>query len=954
MRKEIKLDERVVTDGVSKQGFTFYHRTGGRDVVGCVKTIKNILKVGFKPGHGDMYGVGMYGTTDRKSSFNSGNISSYGLGLIKYLVPVKGILIFDYNISALLFGTGLGKSGQPAYSLEDQLVRYGIFQAGKVPEIFQVLSWDLEKSFGAGNRTISADRAYQIFVQGIMKGGNIPNLAKGLSKIDNDMVDAYIHAAYTAARYKNFDRFKGVNGIVFSGNHDGNVIVMYKFYQVKPLMWGVSDPGDAGNPSAWAVPMQPCNATATAADLASMLVDMAADEGAISRKGSVDTMYIEGMDLATMTNCVKALPTLAPWIKNNLNGFAGICCAIPKSQGNPSVIYRGQWLQGTYSGYFGGNERGDDTCLKAAEKLIGKPLPVESYDPTFIRGTFKGGYFSGVFQGGVFEEGQFEGVFNGGLWKWNPKAVWGKNAVYVSSPNHFIEYEGHVYDLDTDPVSWVKRKEAIRNTPGGAKNLVDPTKSLKENIENSLPYDADVNIQNSWGPTGSVTDKFQAVRKQYAWLWTKIRFAQPPVITINDQGCILTQGSLTFGRVSFDIYEKGAQINGGVIEGANLFKGEMRAGIYSQGHFQGSWYGGTWNEKTCKWYDGVATFTPGATIGTSKVIATTTIVMGNGRVFNIIPEAYLTWKTIPELIDAIQSGAYGQVVNAGKKSGKSGTAIAKAVVSKYHTNKLTHDELLATLADDDDSDDSDVFGQSAVLHKKKQDSVEDLRDALNEFFDSKSREHALKFAEQEYHYGSLSPEEQDKLFSEFKGTYEKATGVAFSRSAFDWRADNWTFFGDAPNDNNPSAPVGGVAVRKQLSNDMYKLVASFGPFRSVMKGFIELNQKHGNSAIWGIVTPEMKKMLVRGNKDYVGLPGPVVKAMEPAIKKFSNGEVKSVALNGEMKVDTPAGLMTKVFVCNKNYVRWLIDAVEDPSMQSKLPVPQVVVKPLLNLVRALL
>ena len=101
--------------------------------------------------------------------------------------------------------------------------------------------------------------------------------------------------------------------------------------------------------------------------------------------------------------------------------------------------------------------------------------------------------------------------------------------------------------------------------------------------------------------------------------------------------------------------------------------------------------------------------------------------MTSGKVFNIIPEAYLAWKTMPELIDAIQSGAYGQVVNAGKKSSKSGSAIAKAVVSKYHTNKLTHDELLAILADDDDSDDSDIFGQSAVLHKKKQDSVAELR-----------------------------------------------------------------------------------------------------------------------------------------------------------------------------------------------------------------------------------
>ena len=230
MRRESKyLGERVIgADGVSKQGFTFYHRTGGRNPASCEKTIDSILKTGFKPGSGDMYGVGMYGTTDRKSSFNPANINSYGLGLIKFLVPVQGVLIFDYNISALLFGTGLGKSGMPAYSLEDQLVRYGIFQANKVPEIFQVLSVDLESSFGGGNRTISADRAYQIFVQGIMKGGNIPQLAKGLKSIDKDMVDAYIHAAWTANKYKNFDKFRGVNGIVFSGNHDGNVIVMYK------------------------------------------------------------------------------------------------------------------------------------------------------------------------------------------------------------------------------------------------------------------------------------------------------------------------------------------------------------------------------------------------------------------------------------------------------------------------------------------------------------------------------------------------------------------------------------------------------------------------------------------------------------------------------------------------------------------------------------------------------
>ena len=948
MRYEAKkLDERVIgSDGVSRQGFTFYHRTGGRNPASCEKTIENILKTGFRPGSGDMYGVGMYGTTDRKSSFNSGNISSYGLGLIKFLVPVQGVLIFDYNISALLFGTGLGKSGQPAYSLEDQLVRYGIFQANKVPEIFQVLSVDLESSFGAGNRTISADRAYQIFVKGIMKGENISQLAKNLRQIDKDMVDAYIHAAWTAAKYKNFDKFRGVNGIVFSGNHDGNVIVMYKFVKVKPLMWGISDPGDPGNPKKWIVPMHPCTGISSAADIASVIVDMAAEKGCISRRGAIDSLYVEGMNLNNVDKITDSLPQIAPWLRSNLNGFTALECAIPMNANKPSVIYRGQWLQGEFSGYFGG----DKVCIAEAEKLIGKPLPNQNYSPEWHRGTFKGGYFAGNFYGGVFQEGQFEGIFNGGIWKYSPKAVWGKNAQFVSSPNHYIEYDGKVYSLDCDPESWVQRRLAIQSTPGGSKNYVDPTKSLAENIEDSLPYRASVVVPNTYGPAGSVTDKFKYIREHYDWLWKRIKFATIPTILFSDKdGCVLEEGSLTIGTVAFDYYSSKACINGGVIKGNNLFEGEIRAGIYTEGHFMGKWYGGTWDAAKCKWHDGVAQFIPGATIGTSGVIAQTTILL-NGKSFNMDPGAFLVWKDIPELIDAIKTGEYQKLLAAAKKSGKNLTKTATNLAKKYKNTTFTPQQLQAIIDDDDDSDDS----LATTTLGKKQDSVElNLKDVLNEVFDGPN-DRTMSLEEQEFYYGNLSDEEQDRLFTEFKDTYEKVTGAAFTRSAFDWRADNWTFFGDAPNDSNPSAPVGGIAVRKQQSNDMYKLVASFGPFRSVMKGFLELNQKHGKSAIWGIVTPEIKKMLIRGSKEFVGLPGAVAKAMEPAIKKFSNGEVKSVALNGEMKVDTPAGLMTKVFVCNKNYVRWLIDAVEDPSMQSKLPIPQAVIKPLLALVKALL
>jgi hypothetical protein len=75
------------------------------------------------------------------------------------------------------------------------------------------------------------------------------------------------------------------------------------------------------------------------------------------------------------------------------------------------------------------------------------------------------------------------------------------------------------------------------------------------------------------------------------------------------------------------------------------------------------------------------------------------------------------------------------------------------------------------------------------------------------------------------------------------------------------------------------------------------------------------------------------------------------RAMENGIKKISNGEVKSVGLDGSMKVDTPAGIMTKYFICNKIYAKWLIDAVSDPKNAGKLPVPQAVLSPVIGLVR---
>jgi hypothetical protein len=207
--------------------------------------------------------------------------------------------------------------------------------------------------------------------------------------------------------------------------------------------------------------------------------------------------------------------------------------------------------------------------------------------------------------------------------------------------------------------------------------------------------------------------------------------------------------------------------------------------------------------------------------------------------------------------------------------------------------------------------------------------------------------------EKEFYMRDLSSQEADALYQEFQNSYTKATGAAFTRDAFEWRADNWTFLGDPPNDGNPSAPVGGIAVRRQVSNDMYKLVASFGNFRSVLRGFDELNAKHPNSCVWGFLSPDLIKMVLKHSKLYKTVPGPVVKAMEGMIKKMSNGEVKSVGIDGTLKVDTPAGIMAKKMIGNINYFKWMIDSIEDPRNAGRIPVPQVVLHPLLSLVKAL-
>jgi hypothetical protein len=387
---------------------------------------------------------------------------------------------------------------------------------------------------------------------------------------------------------------------------------------------------------------------------------------------------------------------------------------------------------------------------------------------------------------------------------------------------------------------------------------------------------------------------------------------------------------------------------------------------------------------------------------TGKIDASRPIkIIHNKKYIDVIPETFLIpdstgkkalYTKFGEVVKAIQNGSYQKIVIelqkeiAIAKRGKGPAPKLLGKVNKYLKNLGINqiDDLGDDFADEEYSDDDIAQLLSSVDNEHRagmtlaelyeyerkdiwlaeRKTAPENRYASHEFFNEHEIAEAIEerirsqdldlLDESVYNYDSLSDAEQQRLFDVFSDSYKKATGASFDQDDFGWRASNWTFFGNSPDDKNPDGPVGGIAVRKQQSNGMIKLVASFGDFRSVLKGFDEFKSKYDSNPVWGIVTPEIQKLILKHDKSFVALPGIVVKALEGAIKKISGGEVKSVGLNGIMKVNTPAGIMNKVFLANKVYVKWLLDSISDPSNASRLPVPQSVLTPLIGIIQKLL
>jgi hypothetical protein len=985
------LQEGVVGTGYGSSYIDSYHRTGQRaddprDKQSLIDYVEGIIKSGFKPGSGDMYGKGLYSTGDWLSQFGgkgNGYMDNYGNAIIKYRTPSKGILIFDYRVAKKMYGGD--------YSLADQLVKYGLFAVNKMPPFIEILSDDLEQTFKFPK--VSADRAYWIweeFWDSHQKYDycikNMASQKSGVPSMPYDLQQEYYRLQQNDI-VKDLYRSKKVLGIAFSGNHDGNVLFIKEdsLGSVKPMQYCIMNWQRPGDPKAFILPWTLVSGNVSATGLQGAIKDFLSAAGIPRGANTFDEVYIQDLFNIKETAAIQFVKNNFPWTSNMMNKFQGLDVAFGDNK--QDYIFGGQWTRGECGVHYFGTP---NEVIPELQK-IGRASAAQTEDmPIFRSGTFNGDIFAGVMIGGIFARGIFNGVFRGGLIDFDGKVSWGPKAKRVLEKplTCSIRYGGKLYKIgDASPdVFLANLKAGVATAQDGGVSGVDNASSLSEAVKNKLPFKV-VNfiVRDNWRGAKNISLGFADFVKAYPWLFSlanRITWKDDPVIEADDTKLTLIKGELRTGNVYFDIWDKITSVIGGnVLNKNNEFNGTLKGGNYREGNFNGTYEKGALYLDDMIWGKNANYAAKGGPVFVFKGNQ----VMLNGDVM-LLPDKTgkaPKYGTIDQIITGVKSGEYYKDFTALQrairtyKAGKGPKPVLLNPAS-IQRNKINVGITQADRdADTNDWDDNDGSLQDSLIAKsegsfefnesgipsianllEKRDYSGSPIDSFISSFDESEFVYAmtklLGLNEKVWRFDDLDAQEQEALYNVFRDTYVKATGAAFDKNDFDWRAANWTFFGEPPNGTSNETAVGGIAVRKQISNNMFKLVASFGNFRGVLKGFDELKRKANGASIWGIVDETVKKLIIKHDKDFVAPPGIVVKAMEAGIKKLSNGEVKSVNVDGSMQVNTPAGMMKKYFVANKDYVRWLLDSISDPSNASRLPVHQAVLTPLIGIIQKLL
>jgi hypothetical protein len=878
-----------------------------------------------------------------------------------------------------------------SYSLVDQVVKYGLFTVNKMPPFIDILSDDLEQTFKFPK--VSADRAYWIWEEFWDSHRKYDQCIKsmasqkaGVPSMPYNLQQEY-YSLQQSDIVKDLYHNKKVLGIAFSGNHDGNVLFIKEesLGLVKPMQYCIMDWRHPGDSKAFVLPWTLVGGNISATGLQGAIKDFLSAAGIPKGTNTFDEVYIKDLFNIKETAAVQFVKDNFPWASSMMNKFQGLDVAFGDNK--QDYIFGGQWVRGDCTVHYFGTP---NEVLSELQK-IGRASAVQTDDmPIFRSGTFNGDIFAGVMVGGIFARGIFNGIFRGGLIYFDGKVSWGPKAkrILEKSLTCSIRYGGKIYKIgDTDPdVFLANLKAGIATSQSGGVLGVDNAPSLSEAIRNKLPFKV-VNfiIQDNWRGSKSISIGFADFVKAYPWLFSlanRITWKDDPVIEADDTKLTLIKGELRTGNVYFDVWDTITSVIGGnIFNKNNEFNGYLKGGNYREGNFNGTYEKGILYLDDMIWgkYANYAAKDKPVFVFKGKQVVLSVDVMLLPDKTGKAPK----YGTIDQIITGIKSGEYykdlmalQQVIRAYKAGkGPRPLLLNPATVQRNKRNVGITQADIDTDTDDWDDDDGSLqdsritrsvgvfeFNESGIpsianLFEKQDYSDSPVNSFVSSFDESEIVYAATKllgFNEKIWQLNDLDAQEQEVLYNIFRDTYVKATGSAFDKNDFDWRASSWTFFGEPPNGTSNETSVGGIAVRKQVSNNMHKLVASFGNFRGVLKGFDELKQRTSGASIWGIVDETIKKLIIKHDKDFVSLPGIVAKAMESGIKKLSNGEVKSISLDGSMQVETPAGMMKKYFVANKNYIRWLLDSISDPSNASRLPVPQAVLTPLIGIIQKLL
>jgi len=339
---------------------TVYHRTSFTNLIDAVYTS------GFKPGEGDMYGVGFYSTYELKSQERNSMTQTYGDIVVKFSVAIENFFIFDYSEFIKSPNYRHLKSTKETF-IDDQIKYFNI---------------GVEKEVRSYDNKFSSTLALHLY-------------------------------RYSDLAYK-------VQGIIFTGERDGKVLVAYETGLIVPLSYRTDGMKSFEK------------------------VDTNKEYFKKALKRKIDTSKMEIKGFSWFTNATKSNFSFETDNYNHITWLKGTW--------EDGIWEEGTWKDGTWK---------DGTWLHGLWKNgtweNGVWISGRWKKGLWKDGLWKDGLWTkGTWEGGIWEDGLWkDGTWKDGLWK---RGTWKGGEIYSNkfscqikskvNPNIFKELESKAKNIE--------------------------------------------------------------------------------------------------------------------------------------------------------------------------------------------------------------------------------------------------------------------------------------------------------------------------------------------------------------------------------------------------------------------------------------------------------------------------------------------------------------------------